>query len=180
MNPETTDKALLQKARLKRYYEKNAERLKQRRRLYYANRRDDPAVVERNRKRARVWRSNNLERAKKHILAWVAANPDRVKQWRKRNMQSILARNRNRRSLQLSARGTHTAEDIAALYKRQRGKCETCKRRLFNKYHVDHITPLVRGGGNGPDNLQLLCPSCNLRKHTKDGYEWAAENGRLF
>ena len=180
MNPETTDKALLQNAKWKRYYEQNAERLKQLRRRYYADHRDDPAVVEKNRKRAQVWRSNNLERAKKRVRAWVAANPDRVKQWRKQNMQSILARNRNRRSLKRLAAGTHTAEDIAELYKRQRGKCGTCKHQLFNKYHVEHITPLVRGGGNGPDNLQLLCPSCNLRKHTKDGYEWAAENGRLF
>jgi 5-methylcytosine-specific restriction endonuclease McrA len=180
MNPETADKALLRKARWRRYYEQNAERLKERRRQYYAEHRDDPGATKKNRKRASAWRSKNLARSIARVRAWVAANPDKVKRWRKQNMQSILARNRNRMSRKRLAPGTHTAEDIARLYKRQRGKCETCKRRLHNKYHVDHMTPLVRGGGNGPDNLQLLCPLCNLRKHTKDSYEWAAENGRLF
>ena len=32
------------------------------------------------------------------------------------------------------------------------------------KYHVDHRMPLSLGGSNYPDNLQLLCPTCNLSK----------------
>lgn len=29
---------------------------------------------------------------------------------------------------------------------------------------IDHIKPVSRGGGNDPDNLQLLCTSCNSKK----------------
>ena len=30
--------------------------------------------------------------------------------------------------------------------------------------HVDHITPVARGGSDWPTDLQPLCAACNLRK----------------
>ena len=30
--------------------------------------------------------------------------------------------------------------------------------------HLDHVTPLSRGGTDHPSNLQPLCARCNLRK----------------
>ena len=30
--------------------------------------------------------------------------------------------------------------------------------------HLDHVTPLIRGGTDHPTNLQPLCADCNLRK----------------
>ena len=86
-----------------------------------------------------------------------------------------------RRRSRINASTVHfSREDVQALYKTQKGKCAFCRKRLRRKYHADHIDPLARGGSNGPENIQLLCPKCNLRKHAKDPYEWAQENGRLF
>lgn len=90
------------------------------------------------------------------------------------------ARDRNRSARKREAEGRHTAADVLALYDRQKGKCATCKCvvTLDNK-HVDHIKPLARGGSNWPQNLQILCSPCNLRKSAKDPVDWARENGML-
>ncbi len=40
--------------------------------------------------------------------------------------------------------------------------------------------PVIKGGTNWPDNLQLLCRPCNIAKAAKDPFVWAQENGRLF
>jgi 5-methylcytosine-specific restriction endonuclease McrA len=37
---------------------------------------------------------------------------------------------------------------------------------------IDHKLPLSRGGSNYPDNLQLLCKSCNDSKSARTMDEW--------
>ena len=34
----------------------------------------------------------------------------------------------------------------------------------FEKMHADHITPWSKGGKTTPDNCQMLCRDCNLKK----------------
>jgi 5-methylcytosine-specific restriction endonuclease McrA len=43
--------------------------------------------------------------------------------------------------------------------------CQYCK--TTNNLTIDHKTALVKGGNNDLENLQLLCGSCNSRKHAK-------------
>jgi len=38
--------------------------------------------------------------------------------------------------------------------------------------HIDHIKPWIFGGPSTRENLQRLCRSCNLRKHTKTDEEF--------
>ena len=52
-----------------------------------------------------------------------------------------------------------------AAYERQGGTCADCgKPCAFEEMHGDHKTPWSKGGHTVPDNLQMLCRTCNLRK----------------
>ena len=107
-------------------------------------------------------------------------HPDEIssceRAWRKNNPEKKLAVNRNRRARLCGNGGTHTAADVWAQYKRQNGKCYWCREKL-DSYHVDHVVPIVLGGSNGPENLVVACPACNLAKGSKHPMEYA---GRLF
>jgi len=47
----------------------------------------------------------------------------------------------------------------------QNHRCAACGADLRQTgHHIDHIIPFARGGGSGRENLQALCPDCNLRK----------------
>ena len=52
----------------------------------------------------------------------------------------------------------------------QDGHCAICGAFIDcdESYHIDHIKPYSKGGATELFNLQLLCPSCNLRKGARD------------
>jgi HNH endonuclease len=63
----------------------------------------------------------------------------------------------------------------------QRWFCIICKEDLqWSGYHIDHIVPLARGGAHNPENIQLLCPTCNVRKSAKDPIDYMQERGFLL
>ena len=47
--------------------------------------------------------------------------------------------------------------------------CAECGRteRTRRFFQVDHIVPINKGGKSVPENLQILCRSCNARKSDK-------------
>lgn len=73
-----------------------------------------------------------------------------------------------------------TIERIQSLLLLQKCKCAVCHESLKARYHVDHIMPLALGGDNSPENLQLLCPTCNCSKGARDPVEFMQKNGRLL
>lgn len=142
-----------------------------------------------------AWRCTNRDRQLELSRAWKDANPARLAEyaaanierkrelnrlWAKQNPDKLRVKAAIRRARKLGAGGTHTQADVASLYVKQRGKCVVCRGRLGDEFHVDHVTPLAKGGSNDRLNLQLLCPDCNLRKGAKDPLKFMQEKGFLL
>lgn len=121
---------------------------------------------------------NNKEECKAAMRRWARDNKEvavaRASEWNKRNPESKRSSVRNRRARIQGIGGVHGKKDIDLLFKNQNGFCVTCRVDLSLGFHVDHIHPVSRGGSNGPENLQLLCSSCNQSKRDLTMDEWRA------
>ncbi len=166
------------KAAIQRWRLENKERHRENYRAWCRN---NPEKAKAKADRAR---EKNPDRAKASSAAWRDANRDKSRKsaqnWAVNNPDKRRVNEANRRARKLAAGGKHTVADIKRLFRLQRGKCACCHVSIADGYHVDHIQPLALGGSNDKTNLQLLCPTCNLRKGAKPPERWAAENGRLL
>lgn len=133
--------------RLKSRYDDNPQKFKDRSKNNYAKN-PDP------------WRARTR--------LWAQQNPER-------NRAIHKAKKARRRATEKLADGKHTWKDVLAIFSLQKGMC-VCGADLNIGYHLDHMTPLSRGGSNDPTNLQLLCAPCNSSKGAKTMSEWL---GRL-
>jgi ribosomal protein S27AE len=76
-----------------------------------------------------------------------------------------------RRLLEKGAGPEVSYDEVQAILRNQNNKCLKCGEKFVKKengifnYTVDHIIPISLGGTNDPDNIQLLCQSCNSSKH---------------
>ena len=91
------------------------------------------------------------------------------KQTESAKLSKRLNRQKNRsRNIKVGGNGL-TVNELKNIYKNQEGKCVYCKKQIQhgvgeNSYHLDHIIPIAFGGQNTVTNIQLLCPTCNIRK----------------
>lgn len=115
---------------------------------------------------AAAYRAANLEQAKATVRAWQSRNKERIakaaKEWRAANPEARRVHTNNRR--ERLASGQLSKAIVLKLYLSQAGLCACCDAPLGKAFHIDHVTPLVLGGTNTDDNVQLLTARCNLRK----------------
>ena len=67
-----------------------------------------------------------------------------------------------------------TTQDLARLWKRQRGRCALTGRRLDRTAQIDHKVAVARKGSDRIDNLQWLCADANLAKRALTDAEFVA------
>lgn len=79
--------------------------------------------------------------------------PDLAREW---------SQTRHSRKTGRLPRGT-----VKATGDRQLWRCVYCSADITGKYHMDHVMPLALGGKHEPANIQLLCPTCNVRKSSR-------------
>lgn len=136
------------------------------------------------------WRKNNPEKSKAINASAYAKNKDKVKEqsraYYRANRETCLAKGRvlqkrhyeankdqyytrsaNRRAAKSGAKGTLSRGIRKALFAAQDGRCVYCRCVLPSSAHLDHIVPLAKGGSHTDENVQLLCPDCNLSKGAK-------------
>jgi len=127
---------------------------------------------EKNHNYTRAWRKNNPDLSKQKRHDHYIANKDRhnenCKAWNKNNKFKRIACWINQRAKKFDINGKINEEDIISIFINQKGLCNACSKDITNKFTVDHIVTMSKGGENTPKNIQLLCHFCNSSKADKD------------
>ena len=131
---------------------------------------------ERERIRLQRWREANPEKFREQAKRQHEANREkrnasarvRTQQHYKLNREAYYAHTHKRRARKKLSGGSYTAAEWEALKTRYSYTCLCCQQMEPNiKLTPDHVIPLSQGGRNDIQNIQPLCLTCNLRKHTK-------------
>jgi len=154
----------------KEWRDKNRVRLALRMKIY---RKVNPESVKRN----EANRSNLAERrvrANIYRKKWAHINPDKLAQYYQK-----------RRCGKSEGSSDLTQADILTQRELQGGKCYYCRQELDNKGrgHIEHKTPLTRGGHNTKTNIVISCSKCNLQKGRKteeEYYEYLGHRPRQY
>ena len=131
-----------------------------------------------------LWVSKNKDKHSTYVQKWALENAERKKSsnslWKKNRKDLVNASIQKRRAAKKNQLGIVSCDIVEKLMGLQKCSCINCNKDLRLGYHIDHMMPLSLGGIHSDENLQLLCPTCNIKKHNKDPIAWANENGRLL
>ena len=118
------------------------------------------------------WRLNNKDKT----IACTRRNQEksnlRTKLWRINNREKYLICKRLS-DLKRMAHGRKTLRTLNSVILNSNMICYLCGKIIFDKYHIDHIVPISKGGTNKKKNLALTHPICNRKKHNK--FLWELE-----
>lgn len=134
---------------------------------------------------AAKYRSENAEKVKAARAKWASSNHEKMKairaSWRAANPEATRIYSHTRRAREREVGGKLSHGITEKLYSLQKGKCACgCGQPLGNDYHIDHIIPIVLGGINADENIQLLRAFCNTSKGAKHPIDFMQQRGYLI
>lgn len=142
------------------------------------------ANPEEEKARKAAWRAANRERERIRSATYRAANVEKCRiaaaKYQSENLDAYRIIAQNKRARKRASGGKLSVGLSGKLFKLQKGKCACCKKPLGNKYHLDHIMPLILGGANEDWNIQLLTAACNQQKHVKHPVDFMQSRGFLI
>jgi 5-methylcytosine-specific restriction endonuclease McrA len=121
------------------------------------------------------YHQRNKEAFAANYKAWAEKNADKVKnyrrrywpQWKKRNLERYRAYQSDYQRIRDSRLKAQTVEriDRFKVYERDEGICGICKSYVDKeRFTIDHIFPLSKGGLHTYSNVQIAHSLCNSRK----------------
>jgi len=142
------------KARLRKAYLQDANRIKE---------------------KSRLWKAENPDKRLINNRRWLAQNPEKMaesrKDWDDRHPEyKAVKKHRRRARMQDVEIQSISDRFIKNLYA---SSCVYCG--AVERIEADHIIPISRGGAHCENNLQPLCKSCNSSKKDKTMAEWLSD-----
>ncbi len=110
-----------------------------------------------------------------HRDAEIAAQrrKEQSRRYRQENKEKIALLNRLRGLKNRGAGPMPPKVELEAMKCLQDFQCIYCRASLLPAFHIDHKTPVSRGGGNDLENFQLTCPTCNMKKSARTHEEYS-------
>lgn len=154
-----------------KYRRENREKVLEGKRTHYKKTREADLAT------SKRYYEENKEAMLAYKRQWYLANREqhaaKTKAYYEKNKDKCFAYSRKRKALKRGAKHEpYTEDDLNVLWYDQGGCCFYCQTPLFSVYHVEHVIPLSRGGADALSNVQLACPTCNLRKGVKNAEEF--------
>jgi 5-methylcytosine-specific restriction endonuclease McrA len=149
----------------RRWKERNTDRDKERQRRWrLAHSEQEKARQREYQRKKRATNPVPVEQKRasdKRYYERLKANPARLELVKPKRR----AQNNSRRARKLQAFVERV--DPAEIYRRDAGVCGICEKPVSEseKWHVDHVVPLARGGAHSYDNCQLAHARCNQSKN---------------
>lgn len=166
----------------KKYCLINKEKIAQKKKEY-ANKNKDH--ISEYQKQYRTRNKTKLsEYIKQYTETYYKLNVEKIKENAKKYRQTLIGKmvqkNNKHKRRAIVKQGDVSTKQLLEL--QQNAKvCYWCKCSLKNKkVHIDHYTPLSKGGKHTQDNLVVSCDKCNLQKNAKDPLEFAISIGKLL